>query len=46
MTYTAKTHAEAIEIARRLIAAYAGTDWLVTIAEPLFAGDDYRVVVG
>lgn len=46
MTITANTAAEAREIAAGLRRDYAGTDWVVTIYAPLFAGDAYRVVVG
>lgn len=46
MTTTAKTAAEAREIAAGLRRDYAGTDWTVTIHAPLFEGDTYRVVVG
>lgn len=46
MTTTAKTAAEAREIAGRLRVTFAGTDWVVTIERPLFEGDTYRVVVG
>lgn len=46
MTITAKTAAEAREIAAGLRADYANTDWVVTIYAPIFDGDDYRVVGG
>ena len=46
MTATAKTYAEAIEIAATFRALYAGTDWTVSITAPLFDGDAYHITVG
>jgi len=46
MTIKVDTYEEALVIAQQLRADYAGTDWVVTIDRPLFAGDKYRVTVG
>ena len=46
MTYTAKTYAEAKQIAKSLRDIYAGTDWIVSIVAPLYDGDAYHVTVG
>ena len=46
MNITVKTEAEAKAIAAELRGYYKGTDWAVRIERPLFAGDDYRVIVG
>lgn len=46
MTYVTKTLREAREIAKSLREMYRNTDWAVTIENPLFPGDNYRVNVG
>lgn len=46
MIFTAATYAEAAALAARLRVIHADTDWIVSIARPLFAGDAYRVTVG
>ncbi|HEY1034977.1 MAG TPA: hypothetical protein VGE09_08350 [Pseudoxanthomonas sp.] len=45
MTCLAKTLAEAERTAALLRFTFAGTDWTITIHQPLFSGDSYRVVV-
>ena len=45
MTFSAETFSEACEQADRLRRLYAGTDWVVRIQPPLFAGDRYRIVI-
>ena len=46
MNIAVKIEAEAKTLAAELRGYYKGTDWVVRIERPLFAGDDYRVIVG
>ena len=46
MTFTASTEAEAYRKAAELRRIHKGTDWIVTVIRPLFAGDRYLVVIG
>lgn len=46
MIATAATFAEALKIAEEFRAIFAGCDWVVRIAAPLFEGDTYFITVG
>ena len=46
MVATAATYAEALKIAEALRATFAGCDWIIRIAAPLFEGDLYFITVG
>ena len=46
MVFEAKTRAQARILAKQLRFLHEGTDWVVRIHRPLFAGDAYRVTVG
>ncbi len=45
MTRTAKTAAEAFEIATELQLTFLGSDWTVRLEEPRFVGDLYYIIV-